>query len=673
MDDAYDLTPYMANEPGRRKNHTSARRIAILKAGLAGDPMANRAFLEKRVALLHQVLGHDRVIVADTRGRQGHEIPGALTYQETVASQGRTGLSTGFVKDMVELLGEGAAVSAFARHLDAGSLQTGRVAMLEMLAYMDRYLILEENKQRLEALARGLLTSPKGLAVRAAAAQFLVKNGSLSSREANGIYLEYLDRDLPDAVAVASLLGSGLDRDRAAMLFHQKVDAMDLGRTPDGHRRIEVLGRMARVLGDEDAPGRINAKHTAFVMDFLDSTNRAGRDREMLVARVLNSLVHLAGRQAPPPRGLFDRFVNLGAQNPEALFMGAPMSRWMGPDQYEQAMKAAMAIEKARLDAVIQDLERLRDGSDTLQGGSSGLPPYGAALAAVRDSSARMTFLSALYFQNGFKKEAYGHQRQLLRRLFALDEFQRGFETDHGAALTLERNRVLNHEAIYRAVEMAGFLSKDLGRAGGFDLNHAPFIRLKGKYLAPCGPTRLTINSKSAPKNFAFTPAGTYFVQLLDPGNTPEQVAAAFNGEQRLLRAISAQPLNPERTADLDRTQAFFRGMARSGPCDIRRIYVFEKLLRQSALPEILPSWVIAMARESHDQEQRFLQRMDRAGGVAAVLDDYRRLSKEAFDEKWGENPFSIRNLYATLLLVKTGHLIIETDGSFVSAPDASG
>ena len=92
---------------------------------------------------------------------------------------------------------------------------------------------------------------------------------------------------------------------------------------------------------------------------------------------------------------------------------------------------------------------------------------------------------------------------------------------------------------------------------------------------------------------------------------------------------------------------------------------MFEKLLRQSALPEQLPDWILSMARDSHRQEQAFMARMDRAGGPRAVIDDYRQMEKGAFDRKWGESPFSIRNLYGTLLLVKTGHLEVDQTGAF--------
>ena len=215
-------------------------------------------------------------------------------------------------------------------------------------------------------------------------------------------------------------------------------------------------------------------------------------------------------------------------------------------------MAVAMGHEQERFAAVVQDLVRLRGGGD--------LPSYRAALDGVRLSAARMTFLAALNFQNGRRNQAHGSQTDLLHALFSLAEFKKGFEKRYGAALALERDRALNHDAIHRAVELAGFLSREMKTPGAFDLNHAPFIKMKGDYRTACGLTRRTINSRSAPNNISFTPAGTYFTSLLNPDNSPRQVAAAFQKEQELLRTLTTTPLKPAESLDMDATQAFFPG-----------------------------------------------------------------------------------------------------------------
>ncbi|MBI9083017.1 MAG: hypothetical protein JEZ11_05420 [Desulfobacterales bacterium] len=663
VNDRYDLSPFMANETARRNNNTSSRRIAILKAGLAGDDRMVRSALETRVRQLRAVLNHGEMHVENVRVREAHEIPGAISYGETIRQQGRTGLSPGFVKDMVELMGEGEALAAFDRYLAWPGLRVDRAAGLEMFAYLDRYLLLDKSRKRLATIALDRISRSGDPAMKAAAAQYLVKAGAISAEQANAAFLPYLETVPADAATVASLLATGLDRSRAAAHFASQIEGLDLSAN-GAHERLDALGRIARVMGDPAVPGQIAAKHEAFVLTFFDSAIRSVNPGDGKTSGVLNSLSYLAGDRSGAAPGVFARFVAFGAQSPEALFMGEPVGRWIGPERFRQAVAAGLAQEKARLAAGIKDLVRLRDDPDALRSGG-GWTSYAAALVGIRDSAARITFLSTLAFQDGLRNEAYRHQRALLERLFSLDEFDKGFETRYGAAPALERNRVLNHEAIQRAVEMAGFFSTALKKPGGFDLNHAPFIQLVGDYQADCGPSHRAINSRSTPENIAFTPAGAYFTSLLDPDNPPEQVAAAFGKEQDLLRALSARPLSADRATRLGETRTFFRGMAQSDACDMRRVYLFEKLLRQSALPETLPEWILALARDSHRREMAFWGRMASAGGPDAVIGDSLRMTETSFAGKWGESPFSLRNLYGTLLLVKTGHLEVDAAGAF--------
>jgi hypothetical protein len=664
VDDRYDMSPFMQNEPLRRENGTSWRRVAILKAGLAGDTRWALSALEKRIALLKTTLAHGTVILPNAKDRAGNEITGSITYDETLRQQGKTGLSPGFIKDMVELMGEGPALAALGSYLHSPELRLGRRALLEIFGYMGRYCLLEKSRNRLVELARERFALPTDPAIRTAAAQYLARTGTISAEAANRAYFSYLRTTSADAVTVGALLAAGLDRTRAAAHFRQKIERTDPN-AAGAHQRLDRLDRIAKILDDPAASDRIAGKHVAVILEYFRTARHHPDGADPNPSGALNSLSHLAreGIEADPV--IFNRFVDAGANDPTVLLMGDLVRHWLGPNRFREGLDEAMALEHDRLAAGMADIEALGRATRRIQA-QGGPAAYGAALAALRDSAARITFLAALHFQNGFRNDAYSHQRALLHRLFSLDAFERKFANRGSAALAVERDRALNHDAIHRAVELAGYFFKAMKKPGAFDLNHAPFIRPTGDYRATCGPTRKAVNSRSAPKYIAFTAANAYFTSLLDPGNSPEKVAAAFGKEQELLRSLSQKPPSPERAADLNETQLFFNGMAASAPCDVRRIYLFEKLLRQSALPERLPDWVLALARESHHQERDFLERMQRAGGAAAVLEAHRRMDRAAFEQSWGERPFSIRHLYATLLLVKTGHLAVDDTGAFV-------
>ena len=268
INDRYDLSPFMESEPARRTSGTSSRRIAILKAGLAGDDRMARSALVKRMGQIETVLDHGRVTFEEASVRESHEIPGAVSYGETIRQQGKTGLSPGFVKDMVEIMGETPALSAFASYLESPALQTSRTAMSEMLGYMDRYLQLDSNRQRLVELARGLFSGSTDRAVAAAAAQYLVRKGAVAPAAANDIYERYFKGADVDVTAVGALLNAGLDRERAGIHFRGEIDHVDLN-DPGAHQRLDELGRIARVLEDPEGQQRIVDKHEAFLAAFF--------------------------------------------------------------------------------------------------------------------------------------------------------------------------------------------------------------------------------------------------------------------------------------------------------------------------------------------------------------------------------------------------------------------
>lgn len=671
INDRYDLSAFFNDELSRRREGTSARRIAVLKAGLAGDDRAVRDALNRRIETLESVLAHRKTSLDGLGDRQANEVPGAVSYGETVRSGAAAGLSPGFVKDLVELMGEAGALSAFARYAASPAVNAGREAWLEMLGYMDRYLLMASNRERLVRIARERLDTGRSPAERAAAAQFLFARKRISAQTANAAYFDYIQRSTADVFAVASMLGAGLERNRARNHFRARIEGVDLSAV-EAHQKLDRLARIAIILDDAAALTRIREKHVAYVLGYFREAENGSGGRDSRVGTAMNSLAYLARQGGGAQSGVFQQFTALGGRDPATLLLDDLMRRWMGKKAHGRAVAEALEHEQNLLSAELEDLAGIRGAVNALDDGS-GLVAYEAKLARIRESAGRINFLAMLVHGDGRTETAYGHQRRLAEKLLAMDEFGAEFEKAHGAAMALERDRMLKHETIYRALELAGYYSKTLKKDGVFDLNRAPVVKPVGEMPAACGTTHRAVNSRIRPNTIAFTPADAYFTSLLDPDNGPDRVARAVGREQALLNVLAAVPVEPAAAQDMDETRRFFRDMARSGECDIRRAYVFEKLLRQSALPETLPRWILDLALDSHQRESAFMAKIVRAGGVNAVVEDYRRLPRWAFEERWGRYPFSIRNLYGTLLRVKTGHLTVDGRGAFVPAGEHGG
>ena len=157
--------------------------------------------------------------------------------------------------------------------------------------------------------------------------------------------------------------------------------------------------------------------------------------------------------------------------------------------------------------------------------------------------------------------------------------------------------------------------------------------------------------------------AEIYFNSLMDSDNSPQNVARALSRERDLRTLLSKHPLTSEIDRELEDTEAFFQNLGKSSFCDIKRMYLLENLLRRAVLPKKLPDWMLTLVRDSFRHEKDYLTRINKAGGVSAIFRDYRTLSQTSFRQKWGEHPFSIRNLYGTLVLVKMGLLKMNNQG----------
>jgi hypothetical protein len=176
------------------------------------------------------------------------------------------------------------------------------------------------------------------------------------------------------------------------------------------------------------------------------------------------------------------------------------------------------------------------------------------------------------------------------------------------------------------------------------------------------------VDGRNAPLNVLFTKSGIYFDTLLDAENSPAMAAEAFRHERELRELLTKQPLAPRTSQELDDTEAFLKDLDKSGYCDIRRLYILEKLLKRAVIPERLPDWLLQLAQDSSRHEMEYLERLKTAGGVEAIFQDYRTLGREEFRRRWGDHPFSIRNLYGTMVLVKMGHLRVNRSGEFEAA-----
>ena len=170
LDDACDLAVPLADERARRENGTSSRAIAVLKAGLLGDPEEGRRRLRRRVGLLEAVLAGKKADRRRAGQRARHEPRAALDFETTIVSGGREGLSPGFIKDMVEFMGEDEAVRAFTGYLrGAPAALADRRVTAEMFGYLDAHLLLERNRARVAEAARDILARHPSAPARAGA------------------------------------------------------------------------------------------------------------------------------------------------------------------------------------------------------------------------------------------------------------------------------------------------------------------------------------------------------------------------------------------------------------------------------------------------------------------------------------------------------------------------
>lgn len=695
LDDAYDLSMPAAEERARRANGTSAREIAIVKAGLLDHPRAAQDLLAQRITLLKGVLARKPVDFAGGESRSRHEVPAGLSFAETVARGGRDGLSPGFIKDMVELLGEGQAVQAFRDYLQplsgAGPAKNGAVSLdrqrtAEMLGYFDRYLLLAESRRQIVLVARQLYEQHPDPATRAGAAQFLVSRGALDPASAGKEYGAALARQPFDVRELRSLLETGLAVQPAKAHLHRRIatislkglekwdpDRADNGRVAQELLQLDELMRGAIMLGDDLARQRIAGKLTGLLTAvWATGAAPAGR-HEPHYTNGLNALSALSRSGIAADEAVFPRFLAFGARDPAGFLYAKLLGNWLGAERYRGLLAKTLRDEQMRFASALADLAHLRDQGESTRSGEAGPARtgwparYGAALRDLADRVATISFLDGLAYLEGQSEEAQRNQAGMLAELFSQVEFHKNFAATHGEAITAVRDQALLNEALFRAVELAGYLAQVSGHPGKLDLNHAPTLRVEGEFLSPCGAMPRIVDGRNGPLNVLFTKAPVYFDSLLDAENSPAIAAEAFRHERELRELLTRQPPAPRAGKELDDTEAFIRDQDKSGPCDIRRLYLLETLLRRAVLPGRLPNWLLNQAQDSFNHEMAYLARIKKAGGVAAIFKDHQTLGREEFIRRWGEYPFSIRNLYGTMVLVKMGRLRVNRAGEFES------
>jgi len=697
LDDAYDLSMPPEEEQARRANATSTRAIAVVKAGLLDHPREAQVLLEQRITLLQNVLAHKAVDFADGEARSRHEIPASLSFAETVAQGGRQGLSPGFIKDMVEFMGEGEAVQAFRGYLQpVTTVAPGkdRVVTLtrqrtaEMLGYFDRYLLLADSRTQIIEAARQLYEHHPDLPTRVGAAQFLVSKGALDPTRAGEAYALYLAQQPFDVRELRSLLETGLAVQSARAHLHNSITKISLqgmgtwnpDRDGNDHvspeqLQLDELMRGAIMLGDEAARQRIAGKLTDLLLGVFATGAAPARHEATHYAHGLDALSALSRSGIATDEAVFSRFLEFGAHDPAGFLFAKLLGNWLGPDRYRGLMATALKKEQTKFTSALEDLTRLRAQAESTRI-SEGFPArpgwlqnYRATLQNLADRVATITFLNGLTFLEGQSTEAHRLQTAMLAELFKQVEFHHNFAVTYGEEITAVRDETLLNELLFRAVELGGHFAQKSGQPGKLDLNHAPTIRLEGEFLSPCGAMAKIVDGRNAPLNMLFTKGGIYFDTLLDEENSPAMAAEALRQERKLRELLTKQPLAPQTGKELDDTETFFQGLDKSGSCDIRRMYVLEKLLKRAAIPERVPGWILNLAHDSFSHEMDYLDRIKRAGGVEAVFQDYRTLGREEFRRRWGEHPFSIRNLYGTLALVKMGRLRMNRSGEFEPVP----
>lgn len=686
LDDRYDLSISADEELLRRANGSSARAIAILKAGLSDQRQPARQQRELRIALLKSVLAHTPVDFAGSENRARNELPAALSFAETVSEGGKRGLSPGFIKDMVELMGEEDALHAFDIYLqpalqapsgkDPAALQLGRLETAEMLGYFDSYLLQQKNKDKIIRTARQLHQRSPGPAIQAGAAQFLVTKTALEPAQAEKYYLAYLELQPFDVQEIRSLLTTGLPIQQARKLLHARITQsplQGLARRPDhppGNKRLseallqlDELMRGALVLGDNSAQKRIASLLTNLLRQVFEAEAPP-------YAAGLNALTALVRSASPADPGTFSSFLLFGARDPAGYLYARPMSLWLGKEHYLQLIASHLKQEQRRFNSTLQDLARLRSQAGlpgtggNIAGNEEWFANYQATLDSLVAGVASISFLNGLSFQDGQVDDAQQRQTLMLAELFKQPELQKDFAPAYSRVAAV-RDESLFVESMFRALEIAGHFARIGGQSGQLEINHAPTIILSGKLHSQCGTMARVIDARNAPRNPLFTKAGVYLDSLFDAENSPEAAAEALHEEQKLVALLARESLSAETRQDLEETVAFFRNLDKSDYCDIKRLYLLEKLLRRAVLPQKLPTWVLQLARDSYRHEMKYLNRIKTAGGINSIFRDYRSLSRQQFNDRWGEHPFSIRNLYGTLLLIKMGHLQLNSSGEF--------
>jgi hypothetical protein len=693
LDDAYDLSMPQEVEQTRRANHTSTRTIAVVTAGLLGQPREAQDLLEQRITLLKEVLAHKVVNFAGGEARSHHEIPVGLSFAETVAQGGRQGLSPGFIKDMVEFLGEDEAVQAFRNYLqpmfatDQGKnreVSLSRQRTAEMLGYFDRYLLLAESRKQIILTARQLYEQHPDLATRVGAAQFLLSKNALDPAGAEKDYLRYLTQQPFDVRELRSLMETGLAVQSARKHLHDRISLISLkgleGWNPDraGNEQVspellqlDELLRGAFMLGDDAARHRIAGKLTDLLLAvFATGAAPAGRDAPNY-ANGLDALSALSRSGITADQAVFSRFREFGAHDPAGFLYAKLMGNWLGPSRYRGLIATTRKEAQTQFASALADLALLRARGEAISGSEKSparpewLAGYETVLRNLADRVATITFLNGLTFLEGQSEEAHRLQTAMLAELLNQAEFHTNFALSHDKDITAVRDEALLAEPIFRAVELAGHFAQKSGQPGGLDLNHAPTLRIEGEFRSPCGTMAKMVDARNAPLNSLFTTTGIYFDSLLDAENSPAMAAEAIHHERELRELLTSQPLAPQTSKELDETEAFFHDLDKSDSCDIRRLYLLEKLLRRAVIPERLPDWILNLAQDSFSHEMAYLDRIKKAGGVEAIFQDYRRLGREEFRRRWGDHPFSIRNLYGTMLLVKMGRLRVNRSGEF--------
>ena len=682
---AYQLPFHGEAELRRRANGSSGRAIAIVKAGLLTDHQTVQLKLDERMELLRQVLSHTQVTAGSSGLGKAHELPASLSYAATVALGGKQGLSPGFIRDMVELLGEEEALQGLDGYLaeQSGLLQLSRQATAELFAYADSYLLLAKSKKGLRKLAQQLYDSQAPLASRVGAAQFLVQAGELKGEQVSSLYASYLEKAAFDVQELASLLSTGLSQQQARTLLHTKINDLALqglttwsGGDQQGLlAEIDELQRGSRLLLDQAASLALSQKLTARLEDVFVLGGSADDQLRPHYGHGLSLLSVLARSGQEPADELFGRFIDFGSQDPVAFFFAQLMSSWFGQERYQRLLADQLKQQHKKWQQALLALASSGNRGITVQRRADipalqqWLVDYERCLQELANQVARYTFIHGLLYLQGQQQEAGQGQSVLLARLFEQQEFTREYETRVGPEVLALRDRTLLKEGLFRAVELAAFMHSKNSEAGILALNHAPTIVISGEFLSACGPMARLVDGRNRPDNILFTRAGTYFDSLLDAKNSPKRAAQAFEQENSLRQLLSNVIMTPETAEQLAKTEQFFRQLASSNFCDIRRLYVLEKLLKRAVLPERLPEWILQLASDSHHQEMAYLARISQAGGVAAIFDDYQHLSQQQFQQRWGEQPFSIRNLYGTLVLVKMGRLQLNEKGHFVAKP----